>query len=73
MSAVELSKAQMTNLREAVKRYESWLKRHEASQKEGQELFKKVQTCVSSQAGNWGLLSAEVDQVFARAFKELDV
>lgn len=68
---MNLSKEQMLTLKEAVVRYESWLKKHEDSMKQGQELLNRVKTCAGTSGNNWAAVQTDVDKLFAQAYKEL--
>jgi hypothetical protein len=70
MSGIVLTKAQMTNLRDAVKSYERWLKADEKHRQEGDELLKKVKTCAASSGNNWQQVVNDVNGLFANAFRE---
>lgn len=67
---MNLTKDQMQNLKDAVAKYESWLKKHEDSAKQGIELLNRVKTCSSSSGNNWSLVLSDVDRLFAQAYRE---
>lgn len=61
----------MENLKLAVAKYESWLKKNDEAVKIGQDLLNKVKTCSGSTGSNWSLVLNDVDRLFAQAYREL--
>lgn len=61
----------MDTLKTCVSKYEAWLKRDDESKKQGQELLNRVKTCSGSNGSNWSLVLADVDRLFAQAYREL--